>query len=658
MAWALLLAGVAFGQTGPGSYAGEAAIARLGSRLDEVAARHGLSGERLRRLLREDPSARITDEGRWLYAEPLLAEAAPGAGLPTNPDVSQIPDAVVFQLHSRPGATAVLYINYLGGTFQSPAWASGAPVQVEPYSRDSNPAFSTQELQDIKEHWLSVAEDYAPFDLDVTTELPAVVDPLRYIEIVVTPTWQWYGAAGGVCDIGSFTGGRGVHQQVCWVFSSLLMNTPRAVKETIAHEAGHAFGLQHWQLHNIDGSLVAFYYSGNGLWAPIMGVSYTRPHSTWSDGDYVSNLPFGPFAPQQLQQDDVAQIAQRVGGPLADDVGDTLGTATTLPTGSGTISLDLSGLIGSRADVDVFRVQTAPGDLTLTVQPWATAPNLDLRVRFFSSGGLLLEESDPPGMVSASVQRSALPAGTWFLEVSGVGRGDFGDGGYSDYGSLGRYRLVGSYVSAVAPVDAGGPMHDGGSGPTSDGGALDAGRDAGSPDAGPPDGGVVDAGLDAGRLDAGPAADGGVVDAGLDAGSPDSGTPDAASNAPDAGSSEDAGASGADAGSPEDAGVDPDAGSSEDAGVVIDAGRSEDAGVALDGGGVPGADAGARDGGQRTPDGGARDASAEEPEPVIGGCGCTTVPWPGLFLVLLGGRLRRRRVHSSSPPPGVSVRSA
>lgn len=95
--------------------------------------------------------------------------------------------------------------------------------------------------------------------------------------------------------------------------------------------------------------------------------------------------------------------------------------------------------------------------------------------------------------------------------------------------------------------------------PPFDGGRTDAGRDAGTRDAGPPDAGARDAGppdagafdagsVDAGALDAGPDAgdaDAGPPDAGvLDAGEPDAGEPDAGDL--DAGS--DGGADAGDAG--------------------------------------------------------------------------------------------------------------
>lgn len=56
------------------------------------------------------------------------------------------------------------------------AWNSSysiSPINAAPYNTDDNPAtFSAAELQNIQYIWQRVAEDYAAFDVDVTTETP------------------------------------------------------------------------------------------------------------------------------------------------------------------------------------------------------------------------------------------------------------------------------------------------------------------------------------------------------------------------------------------------------------------------------------------------------------------------------------------------------
>ena len=47
------------------------------------------------------------------------------------------------------------------------------------YSKDGDPAFSAAELDAVQEVWARVAEDYAPFNIDVTTEDPGTAGLVR-----------------------------------------------------------------------------------------------------------------------------------------------------------------------------------------------------------------------------------------------------------------------------------------------------------------------------------------------------------------------------------------------------------------------------------------------------------------------------------------------
>jgi hypothetical protein len=105
--------------------------------------------------------------------------------------------------------------------------------------------------------------DYAPFDVDVTTEDPGEAalrgDGIRVV--IGGSSADWYGdAAGGVAWVGSFGS-----EQPAFVWPALL--GPFKVKyvaDAAAHEAGHTLGLLH------DGNSKTAYYAGHGNWAPIM----------------------------------------------------------------------------------------------------------------------------------------------------------------------------------------------------------------------------------------------------------------------------------------------------------------------------------------------------------------------------------------------------
>ena len=72
------------------------------------------------------------------------------------------------QLASRPGAAASLYLDFDGNVERQ--WGNHANVVTPAYDSDNNPAaFGEAELAAIREIWARVAEDYAPFNINVTT---------------------------------------------------------------------------------------------------------------------------------------------------------------------------------------------------------------------------------------------------------------------------------------------------------------------------------------------------------------------------------------------------------------------------------------------------------------------------------------------------------
>src|SRR5262245_10331172 len=100
-------------------------------------------------------------------SEPVVAEAA----LPVNP----FPASLIF--HSKPGAPNVLFLNFTGENVTGTAWNTSlgrSSIPAVAFSADSDYAtFSDAEQLAIKRIWQRVAEDYAPFNIDVTTERPA-----------------------------------------------------------------------------------------------------------------------------------------------------------------------------------------------------------------------------------------------------------------------------------------------------------------------------------------------------------------------------------------------------------------------------------------------------------------------------------------------------
>jgi hypothetical protein len=190
-------------------------------------------------------------------------------------------NAQVPLLNSYPQAEATLFLDFDGHTVTGSVWNWSGPIHAQP-AELSNDA--------IREIFNRVSEDFRPFNLNVTTDSTTyLAAPYnKRMRIIITPTSKWYGSAGGVSMVGSFTYG---DETPAWVFSTLLGNSPKVVAEAVSHEAGHTLGLQHQSDYDDQCKRVAEYAAGTGSgqigWAPIMGVGYYKNLTTWHNGSSV-----------------------------------------------------------------------------------------------------------------------------------------------------------------------------------------------------------------------------------------------------------------------------------------------------------------------------------------------------------------------------------
>ncbi len=405
----------------------------------------------------------VDPQGGIRYEDPAPPPLPAGAAstTPTAANAPAVDD--VFRLHSRPGSQNVLYLDFDGHVITGTGWnTTYDPLVAKPYDSDGDPStYSASEKAFIAEVWHRVAEDYAPFDLDVTTEEPASFGP-TVGRVLITRSVDANGNAmpsnssGGVGYLGVF--GTSYYQKYspALVYYDNLSKYAPYVSEAASHEFGHNLGLSH------DGTNSGnTYYSGHGTgdisWAPIMGNSYGKNVTQWSNGNY-------PDA--NNTQDDVAIIAGKL-GYLADDHGDTPATATPLTveangdvlvtnpeTDAANDRPDNKGVIGDRNDLDVFRVTVGDGTMDLSITPaWEAfyrasrrGANLDIQARLLDAVGNEIVVTDPATATDAHLV-AAVSAGTYYLEISGVGSAN-----YDDYGSMGEYFISGQ-VPVAAPVN-------------------------------------------------------------------------------------------------------------------------------------------------------------------------------------------------------------
>ncbi len=312
---------------------GRAAVDALGDDLDVAASRTGLSAGRLRELLANDSSAWVDRSGRLFYVDRDHASADEGVAPAT--EAAAFPYAESFRLHSRPNATRKVYLDFDGHQVSGSAWndASHPSISVAAYTQDGSPAFSDAELDVVQEVWARVAEDYAPFNIDVTTQDPGTAGLIRStsedaaygMRASITTELAMRdvvcgGGCAGVAYVGVFDYVRAdQYYQPAFALPKTTY-TAAQVAEIVSHEIGHTLGLSH------DGLGTATYYqdgTGTKIWSPVMGAGYT-PLTQFSNGDYVGATQ---------TQDDFAVIGQNGPTLLSDDYGDDRATARALGEG-------------------------------------------------------------------------------------------------------------------------------------------------------------------------------------------------------------------------------------------------------------------------------------------------------------------------------------
>lgn len=437
----------------PSSYGQQSAVRAKDAdptRESLAANRMRVSLERFREIARKQPSLHVAPDGVLIYKckrRPAGAAArvvgTDNSGFTAAP---LFPLAQTFALHSRPGSDRVLYLDFNGHILTGTGWNDGFddPIVYKAFSIDNDPTtFNDAERRAIQQIWRRVAEDYAPFDIDVTTEDPGVNaiidngfgDTQVGIRALIGDD---AGAIGedpndGILGIAQVSSFGGAVDNPALNFSESHGGDFALLADTIAHEVGHTLSLDH---HGSDDD--GEYYGGHGIWAPIMGSGSSTAVSQWSRGDYA-----GATNPTQ---DDLAVIGQSL-TPLPFDHPISQATAETLAIGDVAM-----GTLINAADRAWYKFEASSGRATFNGSVATLGPNLKLGLSIVDTQGTVLASSlASSAALSANLTFNLPASGTYYLVVDGIGYLT-ADTGFTDYASLGRYSVSGTWRLNQNPV--------------------------------------------------------------------------------------------------------------------------------------------------------------------------------------------------------------
>lgn len=319
-------------------------------------------------------------------------------------------------MSSNVNAIATIFLDFDGGYITNTSWNWSGPINA------SDAGLSLDQIIDV---FHRVSEDYVPFDVNVTTDSTKYnqAPKNKRIRILISRSNEWYGNAGGVAYVGSFSWN---DDTPVWVFSKLHNYNTKNIGEAASHEAGHSLGLQHQAAYDENCNLVSSYNWGVGTgeisWGPIMGAGYNVSLTTWHRGP-------DPYGCTRIQDD--FQILKSILGLKPDDHGNTRELATKIQIKN--LNINTTGILNEPGDVDCFKVSlTNRFKISLNLfSSECTNSDLKLRITNGSNESMLF---DPHNTVVVKFD-TLLNPGEYVFSVSGSSDLYSKD----DYGSLGDY---------------------------------------------------------------------------------------------------------------------------------------------------------------------------------------------------------------------------
>lgn len=351
--------------------------------------------------------------------------------------VSILTSAQVPVHNSYPSASATIFLDFDGHLVNGTSWNNNGPIACGPANMTND---------QITEVFNRVAEDYRPFNVNITTDSTKywAAPQFQRLRVIITITSSWYGSAGGVSYLGSFKWG---DNTPCFVFSALLGHKTKNVAEAASHEIGHTLGLNHQSAYDVNCAKTE-YNPGTGTgeiaWAPIMGVGYYRNLTLWHNGTNSWGCSF--------YQDDLSLITSNGFGFRTDDYSENI-DATTAQVNFSNNQFSVSGVVERITDKDAFKfVVPAQSNFHLDADPFSvgssrSGSNLDLKIELLNSSQTIVGSYNPDLTLNATID-TMLEAGTYYLRIQSMGNI------YApEYATLGSYNLAASIIpSGVLPL--------------------------------------------------------------------------------------------------------------------------------------------------------------------------------------------------------------
>ena len=316
---------------------------------------------------------------------------------------------------SKAGAPTVIYCNFDGEVVNQPFW-SDSIINAAPSGLSSGEVLEILKL---------VAEDFAPFDVNVTNDRTVYdsTDSNKRVMCISTPTNTVAPGSGGIAGVGTFT-----DDIVCWDFN--------LDGDTISHEVGHTLNLYH---HGDSSQNAPEYHDGHASesreWGPIMGSADSAKIVQWSDGNYTSAT--------NNNQDDLELITNNGLSYRVDDYGNDSAAGESISISS--MPVTRNGIIERNTDIDVFNVTySSLGKVQIagTGREGAQS-NLDVKMSILDSEEIIVYEQTSDTTDDALTELLLEP-GSYQIRVQGDSSGNPNSNpatGWSAYGSLGQYQL-------------------------------------------------------------------------------------------------------------------------------------------------------------------------------------------------------------------------